>query len=167
MRIDIPLSIEGIHNARKQLERYRKQLERKRLKFLRELAKIGVNEAEVRFNNALYPSVDNDVKVESIPTSDGYKVVANGQAVCFIEFGAGVTYNSNSDYPITKPNGIVGIGEYGKGRGANPKGWYYTNSSGESKHTYGNPAEMPMYCASREMRSQITAIAREVFSTDD
>ena len=43
------------------------------------------------------------------------------------------------------------------------QGWKF-NQSGEAIFTRGNPAAMPMYYASEEMKREITKIAREVFA---
>ena len=60
-----------------------------------ELARIGMQEASVRFSTAQYDGT-NDSNVTIEKTQNGYNVVANGNAVAFIEFGAGVHYNAGS-----------------------------------------------------------------------
>ena len=52
---------------------------------------------------------------------------------------------------------------YGKGKGANPKGWYFTSGPGASQHTYGNPPAEAMLTAREAMIEQVTKIAREVW----
>lgn len=80
------------------------------------------------------------VTMESGKTSS--TVTASGELVPFIEFGTGVYHNAGGTYPLPKPAGIVGIGEYGRGRGKQ-KGWSFKN--GESKvFTRGIPAQMCM-----------------------
>ena len=130
---------------------------------LKELAEIGVKEASVRFTTAMYDGV-NDSSVSLEATNNGYTIVAAGHAVAFIEFGSGVYHNSSEPYPNPRPDGIVGIGEYGKGQGKR-KAWGYRNEAGEVVVTHGNPAAMPMWYASEEMRSKIQRIAQEVFGT--
>jgi hypothetical protein len=129
-----------------------------------------MEEASVRFLNAQYDGV-NDVEVTAEPTENGYKVVASGNAVAFIEFGTGVYYNADASYPIKKPSGIVGIGEYGKGQGKKDK-WQYIGEKGTNGvlssdnkvvTTHGNPAQMPMYHAMIAMQSEVDRIVREAF----
>ena len=159
--IKMSLSIESIENAITELKAFRDSLDRKKDKLLEELAKIGVKEASVRFTTAMYDGVnDSSVTLETI--ADGYCIKAEGQAVAFIEFGAGVYHNPGEPYPNPRPSGIVGIGEYGKGHGKR-QAWGYKDDSGELVITHGNPAAMPMWYASEEMRSKILKIAREVF----
>ena len=155
------LSVSSIEKAITELKAFRDSLDRKKDKLLEELAHIGVKEASVRFTTAMYDGV-NDSSVTLKPVKNGYAIVAEGHAVAFIEFGAGVYHNPGEPYPNPRPEGIVGIGEYGKGLG-NRQAWGYKDASGELVITHGNPAAMPMWYASEEMRSKIEKIAREVF----
>lgn len=155
------LSVNSIDNAITELKAFRDSLERKKDKLLEELANIGVKEASVRFTTAMYDGV-NDSSVSLETTNGGYVIKAEGHAVAFIEFGAGVYHNSGEPYPNPRPDGIVGIGEYGKGHGKR-QAWGFVDDSGELVITHGNPAAMPMWYASEEMRSKILKIAREVF----
>ena len=159
--IQLSLSTSSIDDALKELKAFRDSLERKKDKLLEELAKIGVKEASVRFTSAMYDGVnDSHVTLETI--SNGYAIVARGQAVAFIEFGAGVYHNPGEPYPNPRPEGIVGIGEYGKGYGKR-QAWGFRDDSGALVITHGNPAAMPLWYASEEMRSKIKKIAQEVF----
>jgi hypothetical protein len=56
----------------------------------------------------------------------------------------------------------VGIGEYGKGYGKR-QAWGFRDESGELVVTHGNPAAMPMWYASEEMRNSIKQKFVEVF----
>ena len=159
--IKMNLSVSSIEDAIKQLTAYRNSLDTKKDMLLEKLANIGVKEASVRFTTAMYDGVnDSSVSLETI--SDGYAIVAEGHAVAFIEFGAGVYHNPGEPYPNPRPEGIVGIGEYGKGHGKR-QAWGFKDDSGELVITHGNPAAMPMWYASEEMRNNILKIAREVF----
>lgn len=160
--ITIGLSTSSIDNAIKELKEYKISLDLKKDRLLEELANIGVKEASVRFTSAMYDGV-NDSTVTLEPAPGGYAIVAEGNAVAFIEFGAGVYYNSGEPYPNPRPSGVVGIGEYGKGHGRR-QAWGFTDASGELVITHGNPAAMPMWYASEEMRNKILKIAKEVFA---
>ena len=155
------LSVSSIDDAIKELKSFRKSIDYKKDKLLEELGKIGVKEASVRFTTAIYDGV-NDSSVTLKSSKNGYTIIASGHAVAFIEFGAGVYHNSGEPYPDPRPDGIVGIGEYGKGYGKR-QAWGYRNESGELTITHGNPAAMPMWYASEEMRDKIEKIAKEVF----
>lgn len=162
--IKLSLSTESIENAIKELTAYRKSIPNKRDKLLEGLSRIGVQEASVRFTTAMYDGInDSSVTLES--THNGYAIVAAGTAVAFIEFGTGVYHNPGEPYPNARPDGIVGIGEYGKGYGKR-KAWGFRDDTGELVVTHGSPAAMPMWYASEEMRSEIRQIAKEVFEND-
>ena len=161
--IDIGLGTKSIRSAIKQLEFQRDSLDVKLDWLLEELAQIGVREASFRFTTAMYDGKnDTDVTMEAI--DGGYCIKAQGHAVLFIEFGAGVYHNPGEPYPDPRPNGVVGIGEYGKGYGKRPA-WGYKDETGELVITRGNPAAMPMWYASEEMQNAILQKFKEVFGT--
>lgn len=161
MKISVRLSDASIRSAIKEVDRYKKWVDEKTKLLAERLALIGAHEASIRFASAIYDGV-NDAHVEVSPTENGWVISAKGQAVAFIEFGAGVYHNPSEPYPNPRPEGIVGIGEYGKGYGKR-QGWVYQNESGERIFTRGNPAAMPMWFATEEMRREVSRIAREVF----
>lgn len=171
------LSPSQIKQAIEEVQSYKKWVQQKTRAISERLSLIGIQEASIRFTGAMYDGT-NDVHVRTEESSSGdeyvFSIIAEGQAVCFIEFGAGVYYNSAA-YPLPKPEGVVGIGEYGAGKGKQ-RTWayvgddpgsngkiYYSNASGTVVITHGNPAAMPLYYSSAEMKRQILSIAREVF----
>lgn len=176
--IRLTLDPKSIEQAIKEVERYKAWVTRKTNELTERLATIGAREASIRFSAAPYDGT-NDSEVSIEPIEGGYRVVAAGQAVCFIEFGAGVYYNAADSYPLSRPDGIVGIGEYGQGKGKRRRWGYYGDNPGTNGVvrqnvrngktvilTKGNPASMPMWYASREMHDNVLSIAREVFGSD-
>ena len=161
--IQCTLDKQDIDRAIKELKAYKQEFLKKEKQLLEGLANLGVREASVRFTTAMYDGT-NDVSVSLETTKNGYVIVAKGQAVAFIEFGAGVYHNTGEPYPNPRPEGIVGIGEYGKGKGKQ-KAWGYKNENDELVVTRGNPAAMPMWYASEEMKNSVLRLAREVFGT--
>ena len=159
--ISMSLSSNSIQNAIAELKAYRDSLDAKTDKLLEKLAYIGVKEASVRFTTAMYDGV-NDSSVTLEPITGGYCIKAEGKAVAFIEFGAGVYHNPGEPYPNPRPAGIVGIGQYGKGHGKR-QAWGFKDESGDLVITHGNPAAMPMWYASEEMRNAILETFKEVF----
>jgi hypothetical protein len=103
------------------------------------------------------------VKVEAVP--DGKLrtyVVATGDAVLFIEFGAGYLMG----YGHPEPMGY-GPGTYpGKGHWDDPKGWYLPKAVQEAtgkKKSFGNPPAAAMYNTVKDLEERIAEIASEVF----
>jgi hypothetical protein len=159
--IECKLDTQDINRAINDLKRFKQEFLKREKRLLEGLAEIGLREASVRFTTAMYDGI-NDVSVSLNTTSDGYVIVADGKAVAFIEFGAGVYHNTSEPYPNLRPNGIVGIGEYGKGRGKR-KAWGYKNENDELVITRGNPAAMPMWYASEEIKNSVLRVVKEVF----
>lgn len=162
MVIDIDLNTKSIDAAIRKVEKYKRWVDSKTQELVKRLAEVGLEEARVRFSGAEY-SGENDAEVTVEPIADGFKIVATGQAVFFIEFGAGVYYNGTEPYPEPRPKGISNIGEYGDGKGKR-KAWGFYDESGELVITHGTPAAMPMLHASRTMQQEVERIAKEVFA---
>jgi hypothetical protein len=160
--IKCDLSEQGIANAIKELKRFKQEFLDREKRLLEGLAEIGLKEASVRFTTAMYDGT-NDVSVHLDTSKNGYAIVADGQAVAFIEFGAGVYHNGSEPYPNPRPQGVVGIGEYGKGHGKQ-KAWGYYDENDELVITRGNPAAMPMWYASEEIKNSVLKVVKEVFS---
>lgn len=162
--ITVQLNSRSISAAIKEVRAYKAWVERKTQELTAKLVELGTQEAKVRFSGAQYDG-NNDASVSVEPIPGGYKIVATGGSVFFIEFGAGVFYNGSEPYPEPRPPGVVGIGEYGKGFGKR-KAWGFYDERGELVITHGTPAAMPMLHAGRTMRQNVEKIAREVFARD-
>lgn len=162
MKISInPFDKESIENAIKQLKQYEQEFAVKEAEFARRLAEIGVSVASAGFATADYDGI-NDVVVSLVQTSSGAAVVASGETVGFIEFGTGIKNPEwdASGMEYTPPK----HGTYGKGRGKNPNGWYFTQSPGaRAIHTYGNAPAEAMRTARDVMVERVIQVAREVW----
>ncbi|WP_277407832.1 hypothetical protein [Lacrimispora xylanisolvens] len=166
-------SSKGIQDIINQLERYKVDLHRKAELLCQRLAEVGQTVALQSISESpLGKTITLRVKME--PRNDGYKaiLVAAGQTksndhgsintLLLVEFGAGVRLN---------PNENPKAGEFGMGVGTYPgqihafdqNGWYYWGDDEKWHHTYGTKATMPMYNASVAIRTQVAAIAKEVF----
>ena len=123
------------------------------------LATLGATVASIQFSRAIYNGA-KDITVRVDDTGSVAVIYAEGEAVAFVEFGAGIRYGYG--HPQAGELG-VGPGTYpdGKGHWDNEKGWWY----GHGKHSYGNPPAMAMYGAVQRMTEEITKIAKEVFGS--
>lgn len=158
--ISMTLDTKSIDNAIKELERYTTWVAEKAEYLLEKLATLGAMSASIDFRTA-YLEEQNDVEVRVEKTKDGYSILANGSQVMFIEFGTGVYWNGVEPYPVPRPEGVLKIGEYGKGLGKNDY-WWYTRD-GKAHYTHGTPAKMPMYRASQEIEREVEILAQEIF----
>ena len=156
------LGYDDLKRAIQDLKRYKQEFLDREKRLVEGLAAIGLKEATVRFTSAMYDGT-NDVSVHLETTKNGYAIVAEGKVVAFIEFGAGVYHNGSGTYPNPLPQGIVGIGQYGDGHGKQ-KAWGYYDGNGNLVITRGNPAAMPMWYASEEIKNSVMTVVRQVFS---
>ena len=163
-----PASVEALWRNLAGFERW---MAKKANELTLRLAALFQIQAQVRFDAAVYNLYDDHSEiVDAMMNSDGsWTITARGEAVCFVEFGAGVHYNGVEPYPNgdmlyrNRAEGIVGIGEYGAGNGKKD-GWYYKHpSDGGLAYTYGTKAAMPMWHAADRVRSDLVKIANEVF----
>lgn len=167
----IAVRLDNIDSAIRELERYRDSLSDK-CDRLREIITKKL-EAEVRegFNGAFYDGLLYEGwKVPSVAVSsdNGKKVnvvIASGKEAIFIEFGAGVYYNPTGAPHPARGQGIVAIGEYGKGHGKRSV-WGYYGDDGNLHLTHGTPASMPMYHAAMSIAREVPKLAKQVFGGD-
>lgn len=166
-----PFSLTSIEKAQAQLETFKAKLKRLETELPRVLAEYGATVAKANFASAPYDILLNgswsnaNINVSAEQTDNGWRVLASGREVCFVEFGAGVWYNGGGEtYLGTRPNGIVGIGEYGSGHG---KQNVWAFGTGDDKtFTQGTPASNAMYYTAEELKRRIVDEARRILSDD-
>lgn len=164
----------GIDELLKGVEDYKKRLKTKSEELLKRLTEEGYQIASAGFSGAQYDGTnDSSVRVED--RGDHAKaIVAVGSSVLFIEFGTGVTYPDS--HPEAGQHGMV-RGGYGQGKGKQHTWGYYgdpgtngvmreTKSGKSVVLTHGNPANMPMYEAVKQLRERLPELVREVFGND-
>ena len=164
------LSPTGVQQMIDSVQEYREWLKTGCTLLLERLAQEGYEVASAGFSDATYDGT-NDVTVSVEDRGKIKAVVAVGGTVLFIEFGTGVTYPDN--HPEAGDLGME-RGEYGQGRGKQFTWGYYgepgTNGTvvgerakGTLVLTHGNPANMPMYNAVKELELRLGEIVKEVF----
>lgn len=167
----------SIKDAKKKLGAYKRKINNRTEKLAQALAEFGAAYARDYFDTVVYDLDYYDgeplevtniyVSVEGGKTEEDsvrYTINAMGTAIAFIEFGAGVHFNGGGDpYHETRPEGIVGIGEYGQRRGRQ-QSWSYKGADGHSRRTSGTPEQPGMWLSSQEMRRKLEELAKEVFS---
>lgn len=157
---NIDLSEKGIKELQNGLKEYDKWLKKKSDELCKRLAEMGAVKASLNFARAVYTGPeDHTITVE--PRDGGYAVRASGETVLFVEFGTGLV-----GYGHPEEHGM-GPGTYpGKGHWNDPKGWYLPKdkqAKDGTKHTYGNPPNMPMYNTVKELEQELARVVREVF----
>jgi len=181
----INIEVTGMAEAIKKFADLTNTFEQKVKLVVERLMARGYNVASAGFKNAAYPGTNDVVVLNPVWEGDSIVLMAEGDAVAFIEFGTGVKFEN---YPTDIPGsgkdpytelGLSPRGTYGKGQGKNEKGWVYVGDEGQgglgypflSKGrykilTYGNPPARAMYNAAVTVADKSLAleIAREVFS---
>ena len=149
------LSSASIEKLQDYLTAYSKDLENKARLLAERLATIGATVAQMNFNRAFYIG-DNDVEVTVEETKDGFRINADGKAVCFIEFGTGV----GATHPQGTEFGFV-PGSWSKDHAQQfIKNGYWII---DGQKIYGTSPSEGMYFAAQDMRNKILAVAKEVF----
>lgn len=165
--IQISLSQSSIQAAIKELEKYKRSLESKCQVFVNRLAQEGLQVVQITMES-ISDQDKGSYFTEVINNNDGTlkqaTVRLSGKKILFLEFGAGIRYESPK-HPKAGEFGY-GVGTYpGVGHWNDPKGWWYRDESGNPHHSYGNRAYMPMYNAGTAMTLRIQSMAREVFGS--
>ena len=170
-----PLSQSSVENAIMQIEALQAKLKKLEEfnKYLQTLEGAGVAIAQMQFDQGyLYNPFEaygyggdyGNVTVTSKMTDNGFVIEANGEQVLFMEFGAGITYSGEA-YEGERPEGIVGIGQYGKGRGSRRAwGYYNPNSKSGLTITYGVPALQGMYRAKKHIMQEVEKKVKELLN---
>ena len=170
MKVQInALSMTSIYDSLFDLEKFRKKLEKLATELPKSLAEIGAEFAKVQFSTSVYDILLSgswstpNITVTAEPIENGFKVVASGKEVCFVEFGAGVWYNgNNSSYLGRRPAGIVGIGKFGKGNGK--RDFWVFKDGNDRVFTNGTPANNCMYYTKKEIANRIKETARRILN---
>lgn len=158
--------VQGIAELLRRLDSYTDNISKRADELCKRLADMGAVNVSLQFSRAIYTGPnDFSVSVEDLG-GNRYQIVVSGQSVAFVEFGAGVTYGEG--HPQAAEFG-VGPGTWpGKGHWDDPNGWYLPKEkqlSDGTKHSYGNPPNMPMYNTAQDLKQEIARVARDVFAT--
>lgn len=180
--IDVPLSVTAIQQVIDELND-RTFYSRLANAILNRLTQIGIEKARIKFANAKYAGELKPVDITATVNGNKAEIKAHGEQVLFIEFGTGVRYENPHmlEYDFY-------AGSYGDGHGHDPWGWWYWGSPQPNDpedtevakrfdkdrnvkkeregwmHTYGNPANMPMYETQKELEGELINIVREAWN---
>lgn len=167
--IKCELDTESLDKAIKELQEYRENIENKVIEFVNLLLQDGIAVANAKLGSTIGDSTDATV---GFSVNDDGEVVSaeinlTGTEALFIEFGAGIAYNTGAQHPQASEFGY-GPGTYPSkhppNRAINPGRWIYGhNDDGSPIWSIGTQASMPIYHASEEMRNKVIQRAKEVF----
>ena len=162
--IKVNIGTGDIDKAIKELQAYRERLMNKINDFVDALIQEGMTVARIRLGSTQGDSTNASVDSVYISTSgDVTKAVIylEGSDALFVEFGAGIAYNTGNQHPLADEFGY-GPGTYPSehppNRAINPGYWYY----GGGIRSIGTEATMPIYGAAEHIRNIIVQKANEI-----
>lgn len=167
--IKCKLDVNSLQKAIDELKAYRESIESKLSAFVDALMADGLKEASQRLASTVGDSTNASVGVGYQVTYQD-RVVANiylvGTDALFIEFGAGIAYNTGMQHPDAAEFGY-GVGTYPSkhppNKAMNPGYWWYKDENGQKQRSIGTEATMPIYKASETVRNNIIKEAINVF----
>lgn len=167
--IKVELSPDSIDDAINEIEQYREGLENKLKIFVGTLTQKGVKVAKMAVVASRGDSTDAYVDY-TVDSTSGEIITATiflqGTEALFIEFGAGIAYNTGQQHPMAGEFGY-GVGTYPSkhppNKAMNPGYWWYKDENGQKQRSIGTEATMPIYKASETVRNNIIKEAINVF----
>lgn len=169
-KISFKLGSAEIDRAIKELKEYQTNIEDKVAEFVDRLIQEGMNVAKVRLASTKGDSTNaslDSVYINSTGEVIKAVIYLEGNDVLFVEFGAGIAYNTGAQHPLAGEFGY-GPGTYPSkhppNKGINPGRWIYGhNDDGSPLWSIGTEATMPVYGAAEAMRNKIVEAAKAVF----
>lgn len=158
-KIVVSLDPQSIKKAVNDINKYQEDVDKKIKLLLTRLGHLGVDVAKSNFGSAVTVTVDI--------RDDGFVINANGDAVCFLEFGAGtkaglgVPLSEYKELPIEVRPGSWSEEHAREFVNTGYKYWTF----GGKKIEFIEP-RMGMYKASRKIQEEVVNIAKEVFGND-
>lgn len=152
--ISVELSVDSCKKAIEELKAYQTSVKPKINEVCKRLAEIGRDTAQRIFDSA--GEGNGGVRVEVVQIDNGWKIVASGSDVYFIEFGTGDDVDPHYDVSVPVFSGSWSM-EHAQ-KYAQDGYWYYRKVRYE-----GTPAYMPMYYAEKAIRENERRVVQEVF----
>lgn len=167
--IKAELSPSSIDKAIDEINKYKSRLQDRIQSLVNELIQDGVQVARILVQSAQGDSKKPNVTYEINPQGDIIKatIAMVGTDVLFIEFGAGIAYNTGNQHPKASEFGY-GPGTYPSkhppNKAINPGRWVYGHDeNGKPLWSIGTEATMPMYHAAETIRNNFIQKAIDNF----
>ena len=176
MKKTITINLADLGQAKKDLKAYQDELNQKMKEAIEEMATKTLEQLDKNYSDIRIAGEVGSLNTDKQTSDNSATISAKGENIAFIEFGTGIFYPDN--HPLqNSTDGIVGRGNWGLGKGKNPP-WYFTakgrnitspyvipilNRQGvaRSYKTYGNPANMQVYNASKWLRQNYIDIIKD------
>lgn len=158
----ITCDLTSLDKAVKQIEDYKKSLPKKLKEVAKNLAEIGVKRAQEVYGGS--------ISVTAEPNESGYTILAEGRAICFLEFGTGMYADSSNIDHYEDMTFLVEPGSWSESEeGAHLYSkWLETHDSLEGWNYRGLPlnhvATPGMFEAYLAVSSAVTEEVKKVFA---
>lgn len=165
--IKCKLDSDSIDSAIKEIQAYREDIQEKLNEFVSRLSQDGVQVASARLSSTVGDSTDAGISYTVSSSGDIIAATISllGSDALFIEFGAGIAYNTGAQHPLASEFGY-GVGTYPSkhppSKGMNPGYWFY-REDGQLVRSIGTQASMPIYHAAETVRNNAIMRATEIF----
>lgn len=153
------LSSQSVAEAIKQLKNASESLEDNLRDGLRAVAGLVQEAAKEVYGRSV------DVRVDPIPDGIGYEITAEGEAVGFIEFGAGAYADSQHPYANEVPYPVF-PGSYSDTVGAGTYMLWVTVHGSDEKYPFNRVPKRALYEAMRIGRAAAKLVIEERFNDD-
>ena len=150
------LTTESVNAAIEQVNRAREELEDNLRNGLRSVAGLVQEAAKEVYGRSV------DVRVDPIPDGIGYEITAEGEAVGFIEFGAGAFADSQHPYAQEVPYPVF-PGSYSDTVGAGTYMWWVTFYGSDEKYPFNRVPKRALYNAMQIGRAAVLDKVKERF----
>lgn len=167
--IKCKLDTNSLQKAIDELEEYQDELTSKLYRFMDVLIQDGITVANAWLGSTLGDSTDAEIGYGINQDGDILfaTVSLEGPDALFIEFGAGIAYNTGTQHPYAGAFGY-GVGTYPSkhppNKAINPGRWVYGHEEdGTPIWSIGTQASMPIYHAAETIRNNAIKRAIEIF----
>ena len=161
VQIDV-FDIASIHDAVKHLTWFSRKVVEGSNEITRRMAELCADTARAAYANN---EGNDDVTVSVEEIRGGHAVVASGEDVYFLEFGAGVAAGSGYDTSVITPPVDISPGSWSKTFGTKEFDTYGSWHHDKEKYTELVPKK-GMYYGVKAATEQMDKIAEEVFRND-
>lgn len=165
--IKCKLDVDSLDNAIRELEAYRDEIRTKLGILVNTLYQQGIQVASARLGSTL-GDADN-AEIIGLGVNGGGDIMSAtislvGTEALFVEFGAGIAYNTGAQHPQAAQFGY-GIGTYPSKHPPNKamRGYWFYRENGEKVTSIGTQASMPIYGAAETVRNNAIKTALEIF----
>lgn len=160
---DVMVKVSGLEALELNMQTQTKAIENNLKRLLDEMGNQGLDSAVNGLGHI--DTGETLASIKLLKTAPNRREIHAGGNAMWLEFGTGVAFNHAPHPEPADETPIAPHGTYGKGKGANPNGWWYYDVNGKRHQTRGIGATMFMFKAYKMLCNTLHDTARKVFSS--